>query len=203
MNRIARCVRHGLALSLIGLLSTACAPSWVKPPELQAGTEQNRLLALTYWRLEGRVAIQAHGEGVNANLYWEHDGRQDRVRLSGPFSQGAVSVVLQDDLIYLNEGNGNIRSSRDPEELLQDRLGFSVPLRELRYWVLGLPSPRGAPAYVSVAGAAGEVRSFSQQGYSLTYERFARVKEFDLPQKLSAQGGELKLKLIVDEWVLN
>lgn len=194
-------VRNLLVALLCAVVLAACAPVPRKPLEAGLAESQRKLLDLPYWRFEGRVAVQTRAEGLNASLFWEHDGRQDRVRLSGPFSQGAVSIVLQDDLIYINEGNGVVRTSRDPDELLRQRLGFTVPLANLRYWVLGLPAPRGEPANMAVSGAAD--RSFDQQGYALAFERFIRVREFDLPQKMSAQGAELKLKLIVDEWVLN
>jgi outer membrane lipoprotein LolB len=185
----------------LGLSFSACAPLQPKPVAVGLVQTNPALAVLPFWRLQGRVAVQAGEQGWNAHLFWEHDGRQDRVRLSGPFSQGAVSIVLQDDLIYINEGAGVVGSSRDPDGYLRERLGFTVPLASLRYWVLGVPSPKGEPA--SVFSGAGLARAFSQQGWRLSYERFTRVHDFDLPEKMSVQGQNIKMKLVADEWALN
>lgn len=177
-----------------------CAPVSRRPVVLGTETAQRKLMELPHWQMVGRVAVQANTEGWNAHVHWEHDHHQDRIRLSGPFSQGAVSIVLQSDSIYINEGNGVVRSSRDPDSLLRERLGFAVPLSHLRYWMLGLPAP-GEVSSVSADYTTG--RAFSQQGWHLSFERFNRVNEFDLPQKISVKGGDLKLKLIADEWTLH
>lgn len=156
--------------------------------------------SLKAWRLEGRIGVKTPAEGWTANLFWEHDGRQDRLRISGPFSQGMVSIIVQDDLIHINEGNGVEQTSRDPDTLLRERLGFAVPLRSLRYWVTGVPAPDAD--YVEEQDAAGAVRRFRQQGWTLAYEKFTRVGTMLLPQKASINGHDVRLKLIADDWSL-
>lgn len=154
---------------------------------------------LKSWTLEGRIGVKTPKEGWTANLVWEHEAHQDRLRISGPFSQGMVSIVVQDDLIHINEGNGVEQTSREPDALLKERLGFSVPLRSLRYWVTGVPAPDAEYREEQGAGAA---RRFSQQGWMLAYEKFAPVKGLLLPQKATINGHDVRLKLIADEWVV-
>lgn len=161
---------------------------------------QQPLYELKAWRLDGRVGVQTPKEGWSAHLFWEHEGRQDRLRLSGPFSQGAVSIILQDDLIYINEGNGKVEISHDPDAALRERLGFAVPLYSLRYWVLGLPSP--GEEHVETPHEGGGSWGFSQQGWVLVFERYLNVREWVLPQKATIRGNEVKLKLIADDWVI-
>lgn len=178
-----------------------CAGLAGKPrPAPAAGFEQ-RLYQLSVWKLEGRIGAKIGQEGWNANLVWEHGGGQDRLRIFGPFSQGTVSVVVQDDLIYINDGNNPPVQARDPDGWLRQRLGFAVPLRSLRYWVLGLPDP--GFTYVARLDAAGGVAGFEQQGWTLAVERFESVGGLALPQKMSIRGGEATLKLVADEWVFN
>lgn len=152
------------------------------------------------WKLEGRIAVKTAADGWTANLIWEHDPSQDRLRISGPFSQGLVSIVVQDDLIHVNEGGGVEQTSREPDALLRERLGFAVPLRSLRYWVTGVPAPGGES--VAASPAADGARRFSQQGWSLSYEKFTRVGSYELPQKAVISGHEVRLKLIADDWLI-
>ena len=58
------------------------------------------------WSMDGRIGVQSSEGAWQANLYWEHDPAQDRLRISGPLNQGLVSIVVQKDLIYVNEGEG-------------------------------------------------------------------------------------------------
>ncbi len=152
------------------------------------------------WKLEGRIAVKTANDGWTANLIWEHDPLQDRLRISGPFSQGLLSIVVQDDLIHVNEGNGVEQTSRDPDALLRERLGFAVPLRSLRYWVTGVPAPEAE--HVQVPNEAGGARRFSQQGWNLAYEKFSQVGAYQLPQKASINGHDVRLKLIADDWLI-
>jgi outer membrane lipoprotein LolB len=185
-------------LAAVGLVG--CADFAGKPIAQGNYLSQQGLYRLAAWKLEGRIGAKMGQEGWNANLFWEHEGGQDRLRIAGPFSQGAVSIIVQSDLVYVNEGNGVVSSSRDPDEWLKKRLGFTVPLRSLRYWVLGLAAPDAE--YQPALDGAGRMMGFEQQGWALAFDGFDRLGEFLLPKKISIRGHDVVLKLIADEWVL-
>jgi outer membrane lipoprotein LolB len=184
---------------VLGGCLAGCAFFQRQPEQLSSlsGSEQ-ALYALKAWRLEGRVGVQTAKDAWHANLFWEHEADQDRLRISGPLNQGMLSIVVQKDLIYLNEGNGIGEMSRDPEALLKRRLGFAVPLSSLRYWILGLPDP--AIAFVPSYDEKGGLTGFRQLGWLLGLDRFMKVGARVLPQKMLIQGSEVKLKLIADSW---
>lgn len=172
--------------------------SLLRPEVPSVPSDQARLYELKNWRLEGRIGVRVGEEGWSADLNWTHEGRQDRLRVSGPFSQGMVSIVAQDDLLYVNEGEGRVVSSRDPDALLRERLGFAVPLRSMRYWMLGLPSPEADYRAIRQGDAAG----FVQQGWTLVFQQYTRANGASLPSKFTIAGEGAKLKLIVDEWTI-
>lgn len=185
-----------LAVAVVG--TTGCTWLSKQPLAPNAPAAQQKLYGLASWRLEGRVGVQTRKDAWQANLFWEHEGHQDRLRISGPFSQGAVSIILQDDLIYINEGNGVVESSRNPDAMLKARLGFAVPLSSLRYWVLGVPSPEAQHTVERDSSGTG----FRQSGWLLRFDRFVNVRDLVLPKKMMIQGDEVKLKLFADEWVI-
>lgn len=184
---------------LAGLLSVLILGgcSLVRPTMQPAGVASPA--GLKSWTLAGRIGVKTAEEGWSANLIWEHEVKQDRLRISGPFSQGMVSIVIQDDLIHINEGNGVEMTSREPDLALKERLGFAVPLQSLRYWVMGVPDPHAAHRDDPEQGVQ---RRFSQLGWSLAYEKFSRVGPLLLPQKATIQGHDVRLKLIADEWTI-
>ncbi len=186
-----------LFCAVISLAGCAGLPEKnVSPPLTEA---RQRLYELPAWKLEGRIAAKVDQEGWNANLLWEHDGRQERLLISGPFNQGAVSIIVQNDLVYINEGNGVTSFSKDPDSYLKSRLGFAVPLQSLRFWLLGLPAPH--VDYKPELDAEGGLKGFQQQGWVLDFERFAAVGDYVVPKKMTVQGRDVRLKLIADEWI--
>ena len=179
---------------------TACAIFKGKPTLPQPTEIQQQLYNLQHWKLDGRIAVKSGDEGWNANLTWDHGGEQDRLLISGPFSQGAVSIIMQSGLITINESNGEVSTSRDPDDLLKQKLGFSVPLPSLRYWVLGVPAPD--IDFQAIRDAEQHVQGFKQQDWVLTFDSYEKVSSFSMPQKITAQGSSMRLRLVVDEWVL-
>jgi outer membrane biogenesis lipoprotein LolB len=64
--------------------------------------------------------------------------------------------------------------------------------------MLGVPAP-GVEATVLDQGAA-PWRTIEQAGWKLTYDSFAVVAGLNLPKRISAARGVLRVKVIVDEW---
>jgi outer membrane lipoprotein LolB len=187
--------RLGIALLVTAALA-GCTTTLKPLPTDAAATDQARLYALSYWKAEGRMGIQANGRAWNANLFWEHDRGQDRLRLSGPFNQGVVSIILQDDLILINEGNGVTETTTDIDAALTRRLGFTVPVASLRYWMLGIPAPQGE----FTRTGSGATRQLAQQGWSMDFDRYTPLAGAMVPGKSSIRGKGVKLKLLVDTW---
>lgn len=184
-------------VSLAVLLLPGCAtvntvPKTVVLPDSPA--------AIKAWSMDGRIGVQSPEKAWQANLYWEHDPKQDRLRISGPFSQGLVSIVVQNDLIFVNEGNGATHLSRDPDAMLRERLGFAVPLSSLRYWMLGVPDPDRSS--LPMAGAGDAAGGFQQAGWQIYPDNLASVDGWMLPQKLRAHGAGVKIKILADNWLL-
>lgn len=186
-------------LLLSGLPGCALLTGQATKPPLSES--QKQLYRLSAWKLEGRIAAKMGREGWNANLVWDHEGGQERLRIFGPFNQGTVSIIVQSDLVYVNEGNGVVSQSRDPDAWLKSRLGFAVPLRSLRYWVLGLPAPDSE--YKAELDASGGLVGLEQSGWALAFERFDAVGDRILPKKMTIRGSEVVLRLIADEWFFN
>lgn len=172
------------------LFLVACASVQKTPP---SDISSKTPASIQSWSMDGRIGVQSAEGAWHANLYWEHAPEQDRLRISGPLSQGLVSIIVQKDLIYLNEGNGVTSLSRDPDAMLRQRLGFAIPLTSLRYWMLGVSDP----GKKSVPLAAG---GFQQAGWEIAPDKLTTVAGWTLPQKLRVQGAGVKLKILADSW---
>lgn len=193
-------LRLWVVLGLSGVLS-ACA--WLWPPDatLPGGAEREKLRALSVWSMEGRVKVHTPDDGWTAGLEWRHMGEEDRLLLSGPLGQRVVGIVRNGDYMAVEAANGGLLESSDPEGLMSEHLGFSVPLESLRYWVLALPAPQQDFAARPPAENSTALFGFDQAGWSLDYDGFMQEAGWVVPRKITVRGqGGVVLRLIVDRW---
>lgn len=187
-----------LIILALGISLPGCAGFGPEPLRGPLTGAQQTLYSLKNWRMEGRIGVRTDADAWQANLFWEHDSAQDRLRVSGPLSQGMLSIVVQKDLILVNRGEGRSELSRDPDALLRERLGFSVPLASLRYWILGVPDP--GLAYSSIYGDDGAWNGFRQNGWTVGLDRMLNVGDRVLPQKMRVYGSGVRLTIVTDNW---
>lgn len=187
---------------LIGLFSvwllSGC--SWLAAPEAYAPpdeVERKRLLAMPSWRMEGRIGVHTREDNWSANLEWRHADGEEQLTLSGPFAQRAATIRYKPGFIVFDTADGGHVESDDPDRLLSERLGFSIPLHALRYWLLALPVPE---QNFTAHPQTQAVSAFEQAGWSLRYDSFMQEGVRVLPRKMLVQGQGAVLKLFVDRW---
>ena len=83
---------------------------------------------------------------------------------------------------------------------LQEQLGWSFPAASARYWILGLRDP--AAAGEERFDAAGELAGLRQGGWSVSYQGFADVEGERLPTRITLEGPDARVRLVIDAWDL-
>ena len=182
-----------LAVLIIFLAGCATSPILSDAEYKRAGRQH--LYELERWEFQGRFAVQDARDSWSANISWRHQADIDRLKLSGPLGQGAVEIVLTDGHIIIDRGDGDAEFSDNPDELIQRNLGVFVPVKALRYWVLGLP--RKGDHFIEIKDG------FIQSGWSVSIPKLMKADDQLMPHKLVVANKETKLKLIVDQWKLN
>jgi len=192
----------GLWIGTAVLFLTACAPFRPAPPAAPQMSEESgsALRCVDQWALQGRMAFRSPEQSGSARLSWQQ--REERYRLSvdGPLGVGGMRIEGDDAQVQVeSRGERRVYSSA-PEAVLAAALGYELPVRALRYWVLGLSDPQGGRAVWGVAPGAA-VPSLQQAGWTVRYEaREARVAEVPLPTRLTLDRGDLSLRLLVEHW---
>lgn len=199
-----------LRITLAGLLLlTACSAQTVRPTPQPARpanpalatldweTRKARLTTVDRFSLSGRVASSELD--LRADLRWRQSpGGVFDMRLSGPFGAGAVELH--------GDANGGVQIktpegtqyTRDPEGWIRTRYGWTLPIRGLRYWALGVPAP-GSQAQWTL-DPKGRAATLTQNGWQISYPDYQAAGRIDLPRRFDASNGQLRLKLIVDRW---
>lgn len=197
--------RLSIMLALSGILLAGCMP--LRQPSPSADPQQTWrerqfvLQKLDGWNLKGRLAIDAVKEAWTGTLRWTQKGDEFKILWLFPLGQGSVELYGNPDRVTLRVPKEEPMSATSAEELLGTRLGWSLPVSGLRYWLLGLPAP-GLPVVKLSLDSFGRLLRLSQGGWQIRYLDYKRVENFVLPGKVFLEHPKLRLRLVIDHWHL-
>ena len=173
----------------------ACSSVTTKDIAYQPSSAQSVVYDLQRWAFEGRIAITGKNDAWSANINWEHSPTEDLIKLSGPLGQGGALIQLNASGVTIDQGGGDVKSSTDVENFINQQVGLAVPVNSLRYWVVGLPD-KSQIANVSENG-------FEQEGWKNQYKTMQPVGNYVLPRNMTVTNEAVKLKLFIDQWILD
>jgi len=196
--------RAALGAAALAVLLAGCrtAPPSVPVPGPGANApwpeQQAALGKLVSWSLNGRVAVATSGEGFSGTLRYRQQPNRSDLALDGPLGMGGMRVALEGDDFRISTSSGEQLDGAAARAELEQRLGFALPIAELRWWLLGMPAP--GEVSVDADTASGEIRGFLQDGWKISIDARAAALGFALPQRLTATREGARLKLLVDRW---
>ncbi len=185
------------------LLLSACATLEEVPDSLNTGSWQAHKASLDgmhHWFASGRAAINNGVESWQVNLLWLQQGEDFQIRLSGPFGAGQVQLTGNNQQVELRTSDNERFYSQDIDSLLRERTGVKMPVSELRYWLVGLPSPAGKDA--ASIDKHGRLSLLQQGDWRVRYKRYVAVNGLVLPGKIFADKKDLDVRVVIDEWKL-
>jgi outer membrane lipoprotein LolB len=150
--------------------------------------------------MNGRISIDHHGEQHSAGLHWTHRVQSDEILLLTPLGQTAARVYRDERIAALDEGGKHYQDA-DAESLMQQVLGWHLPLVGLHQWVLGLPAA-DSPAQIE-RDSFGRITVLRQDGWEVRYLRYADTRPDSLPTRLRLNHEDMQVQLLIDEWEWN
>lgn len=156
---------------------------------------------LRQWTATGRMALAVDGRGGSGAFTWQQRDLETTLSIRGPFGAGALRIVADGASITATDGEGRRIDTEPAKAMLRERLGAELPVTQLRYWMLGLPSP-DAPAEVAEP-AGSPSRVIEQSGWRIGYDAFRSTAGLALPARFSAVLGDIRLKVVVDDWTVS
>ncbi len=159
---------------------------------------KSALNKLTHWQLSGRFGAQSDTESWHGSLQWSQKNDQFNIHLSGPLGSGSVILGGNAEYSTLTLGKDKVFSARDPEFLLTQHTGLHFPIKSLRYWVVGLPSPLGAAE--AQHKESGLLSRISQNEWDVSYKNYHQIKNVQLPGKIFLKNEAYNVRLIIKKW---
>lgn len=190
----------GVALLLQACSSVPTATVSTTELETRYGSRAAELSALDSWTLEGKLAVNDGNDGGSGKLRWQEGDEQSRMDFHGALGRGAWRLVSGPGGAELELADGRAYQAASVSELVRGQLGWSVPVEALSWWVLGLQAPGSADARAFEAD--GTLKSLSQQGWNIEFDRYREHDGFNMPMKVTARQAEKSVKLAVRQWEL-
>lgn len=160
---------------------------------------QDKLAELDQWTLKGRIAIRLEKEGWTATLHWRQQQGRYSLRLIAPLGRGTFELIGDNQSVSLRTADNRLLYADDAETLLQQNLGWRVPVSGLFYWIRGLPEP-GTITDNLLLDDSGRASAISQGGWQVRYTDYMTSESYNLPRKLTMQHDKLIIRLIIQDW---
>ena len=177
---------------------TLCACMTTRPVVIPAAAPwAERMVTLQQaasWKLDGRAAVAVGAQGWQASLDWSEEGASAEAHLAGPFGVGALTVKRTAEGVSLN----GAPPSDAVEAQLQERLGFELPLDNLRYWLLGVPDPR--VPFELARDEHDRAGQLTQAGWNVVYDKYMASGADLLPARVVLSRAEVRVRIVVDHW---
>lgn len=161
---------------------------------------QATLERIQSWRLSGKVAVRTPNDSGSASVNWVQNGSQYNVSLTGPLGAGGMTLSGGPGGVMLRTADGKQLTAKNPEQLLAQHWGYSLPVSNMRYWVRGLPV-KG----VHFDGQFDEKNRLVrlQQGpWHVEFLSYIRKGNVDLPDKIYIDSRSLNTKIVIYEWTV-
>ncbi|MDE2235337.1 MAG: outer membrane lipoprotein LolB [Gammaproteobacteria bacterium] len=185
-------------LAITGCASVPGAPPSGAPNEAAWQNRSQQLQKITDWELQGRVGIINGKQGGSGSMEWIQRGRQLTFSFRGPFGAGSLLVQGDADALWVRSSRGDNFISTNPQQDFSERLHIPLPILSMRYWMLGLPDPRGA--FTKSVDARGHLVVLVQRGWQVDYQDYASFDGTDLPTRLLISHGIVRIKVAVNDW---
>ena len=130
---------------LLVLVLNACTGIAVKesgPVAEQAYQSHAEVLAgIPSWSLVGRISLDDGDRGGSGKLQWHVESENSELDFHGAMGRGAWHLQIGPEGAVLREANGDQQTAPGVNALIQDRIGWSIPVDALQWWVRGLTAP--------------------------------------------------------------
>jgi outer membrane lipoprotein LolB len=180
------------------LAGCSVSPPRDTPPADLGASRQQHLSVIDKWSFRGRIAISDGEDGGSGTLDWVQDGHSFTLNFFGALGRGAWMLQAGPQYAVLETAKGERWEADDVSSLVEQHLGWRVPMDALPFWVRGLTAPGTvADTHLDESGLPLEM---IQEDWRVSYQRWNDASHIVMPSRIDAYRGEYSFKLIVREW---
>lgn len=188
---------------LITFLLVGC--SSIHTPKLKPAASwqqhQKNISSLTAWHAMGKIGCTNGHKGGSANLDWQQSQTHFDINLYGPFRTENIRLTgQQPGAVQLTTAAGINQTAKTPAAIIEQQLGWPVPVAGLMYWSRGIPMPNVPVTRIQLS-TDNRLMKLTQQGWTIEYSDYQAFSKFILPTKITLKYKDIKIKLIFKNWL--
>ena len=159
--------------------------------------QKSEVEAFDSWALVGKAGLRTSEENTSANLDWRQHPHYFRMLISGPFGGGRNVLEGREGRFSLSNSEGRFEAE-SPEALMEEQLGWALPVSAMSDWVRGLPGDHDN--YQLETDELGFPSHLAQDGWEIDYHDWERVEGMWLPRRLVMNYDDIRITLVVNDW---
>ncbi|MDO6708872.1 lipoprotein insertase outer membrane protein LolB [Photobacterium sp. 1_MG-2023] len=186
--------------SFLLILSGCTTTSQSGQPVTSWDIHQQALQTISGYQATGKLGYISPEQRFTANLNWKNETGADHLRLTNFLGTTLLKLDTQPGRAVLIDNDGKRYQGPDAAALVLKLTGISLPVNQMRDWLIGLPS--GADTYQlnaenRVAYLAKQVGS---QLWQLDYNVYDESATPALPSRLVLSQGDIRITLLINRW---
>jgi outer membrane lipoprotein LolB len=179
-----------LTLTIL-LAGCAAAPKRELPPVVPgAGADIKKL------RLSGRLAIRQGKEGQSGLVRWLHWSPRHEITVLSPIGTTVAKITQDEDGVTLTTSTKEKYHAADADQLMQQVLGWHLPLNGMQYWVLGRAAPTSEAQ--RELGPDHRLIHMRQENWDIDYSDYKPVADTAFPGKIVLRRDDVQIRFVVD-----
>lgn len=204
---IAQVFLYSLMLSQCSLIDSLTnnlqeVPKEQQPKSWAANKKNlNALKNSKSWTLLARVGIVSQQGSTSSQADWVNTQRGYSITLNNLLTFGEIVITKSDknkNNITL-EYQGKTYKAQSPDQLLFELTKLNLPVSQLEYWILGLPSPQYVISHQQLNKYA-VLDQLAQDKFNISYSEYSPVGAYLLPSKIIIKSPGLHIKIQVQSW---
>ncbi|NML33177.1 lipoprotein insertase outer membrane protein LolB [Paraburkholderia antibiotica] len=197
---------RGMALGFAAAAVVALAGcASVKPQGPSMSNAATAVTAQTARSYQGRFAVQysdqyGHQQNAYGNFSWQETGDTVTLQLRNPLGQTMAIVTSSPASATLELPNRAPLTADNVSTLMQNALGFALPVEGLRYWLQPSPAPTSRAHTEKDPEQPSRLKQITQDGWTIDYLAYADAPATGIKRvNLSRTEPPLDIKLVLDQ----
>lgn len=189
-------LRPAVVLAATALLA-ACATRETRPDGAWLEEREAWFAAHPEWTISGRVGLSDGRRGGSLAFSWEARDDVHRIHLRTTTGGSQWRLHFSPGRAVLEGTDVGRLSAPDPDPLVEEAVGWPIPVRALSWWIRGLLPPEGGAIRFAEDGSLARV---IDPVWTLDYQRFSLVEGQLLPVRLQAESDPHRVRLVIRDW---
>jgi len=187
------------------LVLSACSGTTLKQTGVDSENayrdRMENIVSIDTWYLAGKISLDDGDQGGSGKLQWRVSAANSSIDFHGAMGRGAWHLDISPDRAVLREAGGDEHSAPGVDSLIQQQMGWPVPVVALKWWVRGLVAP--GPVEAMQLDDQGLLTSLIQSGWQVEFERYSSASGIPMPKRLNARQDNYRVKLAISDWQMD